>query len=362
MNRPIQEEFSTEPFFETSPFLLCIAGFDGYFRRINPAVSSLLGYTKEELLHRPIREFIHPNDLSRTIEHREELLTGKPLRNFENRYITKSGDVVWLLWHSIPVEQTSLVYAIAKNITHIKEREESLSHKLTGLALKNEDLVRLSYRTAHDIRSPVAGLISMIDLLDESAVTDPETAEIIQRLKNASEGVEQSLDLCMSSLHDVHSENSALEVLHLPSVIDSALSSIKFLLSDTEAELETAFDAFDTLIFNRSYLESIFQNLITNSIKYRNPKRRLQITISSKIVDGYKVIEVADNGLGFDAEKHRDRIFKKREHFHDNHDASGIGLYLVHHQLASLGGQVSVKSKPGEGACFSLRFENAMPT
>lgn len=86
MNNP---DFRYELFFELSPDLLCIAGYDGYFKKINPAVSKLLGYTMEELYSRPINDFVHCTDKRSTQQVREQLIKSKPLFNFENRYVKK---------------------------------------------------------------------------------------------------------------------------------------------------------------------------------------------------------------------------------------------------------------------------------
>jgi len=116
--------FDLEHFFELSPDLLCIAGYDGYFKKINSAVSNTLGYTKDELFERPISSFIHMEDKETTSKKRGLILDNVPLLNFENRYITKSGEIVWLIWTSVPIENEQVVFAIAKNITYKKKLEE----------------------------------------------------------------------------------------------------------------------------------------------------------------------------------------------------------------------------------------------
>src|SRR6187402_1088116 len=93
--------FNLELFFELSPDLFCIAGYDGYFKRVNLAVAKLLGYSYEELFAKPINEFIHPDDRDITSQNRDNLKNSIPLLNFENRYITKTGDIVWLSWTSM---------------------------------------------------------------------------------------------------------------------------------------------------------------------------------------------------------------------------------------------------------------------
>ena len=88
MNTP---NFSFETFFDLTPDLVCVAGYDGYFKKINPAVSNLLEYSLEELYSKPIDDFVHPEDRSITQIKREGLKERKPLINFENRYLSKSG-------------------------------------------------------------------------------------------------------------------------------------------------------------------------------------------------------------------------------------------------------------------------------
>src|SRR5207247_2022497 len=139
------DSYKLETFFELSPDLLCIAGFDGYFKRINPAVSKLLGYTNEELYSKPINEFVYRDDMDITSKVREELTKSNPLFNFENRYLTKSGEIVWLSWTSLPVDSDKLIFAIAKNITHKKKLEEERNLLLANLTKINKDLKQLAY-------------------------------------------------------------------------------------------------------------------------------------------------------------------------------------------------------------------------
>ncbi len=117
-------QFDLDYFFELSPDLLCVAGYDGYFKKINPAVSKTLGYSKEELFAVPINSFVHPDDRTLTENKRSSLRNGEPLLKFENRYLKKDGNVVWLSWTSMPIERDQLVFAIAKDVTYQKRVAE----------------------------------------------------------------------------------------------------------------------------------------------------------------------------------------------------------------------------------------------
>ncbi|WP_285684946.1 PAS domain S-box protein [Actinoplanes sp. NBRC 103695] len=105
-------------FFDLSPDLLCIAGTDGYFKRLNPAWEHILGHTAEELMSRPFREFIHPDDAIRTdAESTDQLEQGKVTISFENRYRCRDGSYRWLNWNAAPTPDEGLVYAVARDTT-----------------------------------------------------------------------------------------------------------------------------------------------------------------------------------------------------------------------------------------------------
>ena len=111
-------------FFALSLDMLCVAGFDGYFKRLNPAWEKVLGYSEAELLSRPYLEFIHPDDRGATRVEAKRLADGQPVMYFENRYLHKDGTVRWLLWASTPVPEQGLIYAAARDITEHKAAEE----------------------------------------------------------------------------------------------------------------------------------------------------------------------------------------------------------------------------------------------
>jgi PAS domain S-box-containing protein len=135
---PFPQLFDLEYFFELSPDLLCVAGYDGYFKKINPAVPKTLGYTYDELFASPIDSFVHVEDRNITAKKRESIKNDNPLLNFENRYVTKSGEIVWLTWTSMPIKKDRLVFAIAKNITYKKKLEEY--RRIAGLMANGVEL------------------------------------------------------------------------------------------------------------------------------------------------------------------------------------------------------------------------------
>lgn len=114
-------------FFELSLNLWCIAGTDGYFKHLNPAWETTLGYLREELLARPYLDFVHPEDREATMAAAANIGTGRNVLSFENRYRSKDGSYKWLLWSAIGRIEDKRIYAIAADITDRKCQEARLA-------------------------------------------------------------------------------------------------------------------------------------------------------------------------------------------------------------------------------------------
>ncbi|HEX9355540.1 MAG TPA: PAS domain S-box protein [Streptosporangiaceae bacterium] len=117
-------ERELEGIFNLSLDLLCVSGTDGYFKRVNPAFERTLGYTSEELLSKPIVEFVHPDDRARTRQVENSLASGHEVVQFENRYIRSDGVERWLQWSARSVPEEGLNYAAARDVTDSRRASE----------------------------------------------------------------------------------------------------------------------------------------------------------------------------------------------------------------------------------------------
>ncbi|HJR99304.1 MAG TPA: PAS domain-containing sensor histidine kinase [Flavobacterium sp.] len=347
-----------EHFFDISHDLLCVAGYDGYFKRINPAVSKLLEYTEEELMARPINDFVYSKDKEKTNTARNELRIRTPLFSFENRYLTKSGHVVWLLWTSIPVDDEKLIYAVAKNITHKKELEFERKLHLKKLTEINNDFKQLSYSSIHDLRSPVNNISSILNLIDTDKIKDEETLELIGILKISTDNLKETFNDYIKILNSKKKLDIPLKTLDFNNTLNEVLISINALIQNSGATIDIDFSKANTVLFNKSYLKSIFLNMLTNSIKYAKPNTLPKISIRSEKQNNSIQLIISDNGIGFDLEKVKDKVFGLHQTFNEHTDSNGIGLYLVHNYITSLGGQILLDSKINEGATFTISFNS----
>jgi signal transduction histidine kinase len=196
----------------------------------------------------------------------------------------------------------------------------------------------------------------LLSLIDVSRIDDPPTLDLIDVIKQAGENLKQTLNNYVDTLSVKHAVEE--EEVDLNAALENVLQSIHSLIQSSNTVVHHDFSKLPLIKFNKGYLESVFLNLITNAIKYSKPDTWPVISISSDKTNEGSQLVVADNGIGFDMERVKDKIFGLHQHFHDNQDSKGIGLYLVHAHVTSMGGRVRVESKINEGAEFIISFKN----
>ncbi len=125
------EHLNANRFFALTLDLLCVAGFDGYFKQLNPTWEKVLGWTQAELRARPYLDFVHPDDRAATVAEAQKLVAGAPVVTFENRYRCKDGSYKWLLWNAMPVAEEEVIYAAARDIGDRKQTEAELHEIMT---------------------------------------------------------------------------------------------------------------------------------------------------------------------------------------------------------------------------------------
>lgn len=119
-------EAERDRLFNLSLDMLCVAGFDGFFKQLNPAWQKTLGWSEEEICAKRWIEFVHPDDRESTVEAGERLMRGEPVHDFSNRYLCKDGTYRWLSWSSFPLIEDRLIFAVVRDITKQKTADEEL--------------------------------------------------------------------------------------------------------------------------------------------------------------------------------------------------------------------------------------------
>ena len=125
-DRPSSEPDEGDRFFSLSPDMLCVIGFDGYIKRINPAAEKILGYSPGEMVGQLFIEFVHPDDRETTLKEAESIAAGNNTVGFENRWRCRNGSYKWVAWTATPFCEEELIYGVGRDITEHKQAEAAL--------------------------------------------------------------------------------------------------------------------------------------------------------------------------------------------------------------------------------------------
>lgn len=245
------------------------------------------------------------------------------------------------------------VAGVFQDITEQKRRELDLQNSLALISEQNKRLQNFAHIVGHNLRHHTDNLQMLARLLRAAS---PEERD-------------QMADMILATTHRLNETLQHLnEVVQMQSGIDMKTQEVQLsqLVRDVKAvlhgqielhhaQISYSFEAAPSLHSVPAYLESIVQNLVSNSIKYRHPQRTPVVHISSFKLEGGRVaIKIADNGLGIDLKRHGQKLFGMYKVFHKNEDARGLGLFITKNQVEALNGQIDVESTPGQGTTFTI--------
>jgi signal transduction histidine kinase/PAS domain-containing protein len=222
----------------------------------------------------------------------------------------------------------------------------------------NIQLRQYSFIVSHNLRAPIANILGCLNIYNETDLNDPKNIKLLNGLKvsaNSVDGILQDLNKILNIKENVSKQ---YEFVSFEKTLELVLDSIRKDMLDVDFELISDFSKLEGLRSFRPYLVSIFQNILSNSFKYREPSRKLIITIASSVDGDKSIIKFSDNGRGIDLEKHGNRIFKLYSRFHTDVAGTGIGLNMVKEQARVMGGNTHIDSKVDEGTTFTFTFAN----
>ncbi len=223
-------------------------------------------------------------------------------------------------------------------------------------ARKITQLEEFSYIVTHNMRSPInnlQGLLTMMDKIDDL----DEKGRIQGLVRNSVMLLSDTLNELSNVLRMRQNPEVDRKLLHFEEVFSKILNQQDIAIKELNTEIQFDFKKAPTVIFPKIYLESIFLNLLSNSLKYHDPKRKLVIRVATELGPSKEIIlKFSDNGLGIDMELHGNKVFKLYKTFHGNTDSRGLGLFLTKNQMESQGGSIYLESEVGVGTTFTLHF------
>jgi PAS domain S-box-containing protein len=336
-----------EPYNEPGPRILYV----------NKAFTKTTGYTKEEVLGKTPRILQGPLTKRKELDKTRTALEKWEPSEIEVINYKKNGDPFWVNISTAPIANEKGWYtnwvSIQKDVTLRRKELEEKEMMIKELTSNNKELKQFSYIISHNLRAPLTNLMGIMPLLN---VVDQRSDALLDAFKSSTNSLKTTLDDLINIMIIKEKTNIELVSVNFETHLKKVISSINKTIDNAEAEISFDFSAAQSVLFNAAYLESVFLNLITNSIKFSRPESNPCIRITSYIQDNCVQLYFADNGLGMNWTKVKGKIFGLYQKFHRHDESKGIGLYLIHSQITALGGKIEVETALNKGTTFIVTF------
>lgn len=342
--------------------IVAITDAHGTIIYANQKFCAISQYNREELIgqnHRIINSGFHPKSFF--IDMWKTIASGKTWEG-EIRNRAKDGSYYWVNTTIVPFMdekgKPERYVSVRYEITQRKMAEEQLSVYAKKLEISNQELQDFASVAAHDLQEPLRKVHSFAERLKLKAkeALNDEAKDYLERIQSSAQRM-QNLINDLLAYSRVTTKAQAPSNVDLNQVFKQIVSDLEIRIQQNEARVE--WRELPTLPMEPTQAYQLFQNLVSNALKFRNKDVAPHVEITSKYladstlaVPAYE-ISVKDNGIGFE-EKYLDRVFTIFQRLHGRHEyeGTGIGLSLCRKIVDRHGGLITARSTPGQGATF----------
>lgn len=363
-----QTEEKYRSLFENNLYGIALLDKETRFIDFNKAFQDMMGYSPQELKNHSVASLTEPGHLSTSIQNFEKLIK-KEVTSFiqEKEYIRKNGEK----FHAIAAirgmydEAGNFMAAIAtvqdvteriwqekiirKQVANLNEKNQELEKYITS----NLELENFAYIASHDLQAPIRSIISFTQLLHRTMGNklNEEEKEYMGFILSASNNM-YKLIRDLLTLSRVNTTKIHIDKLNLEKIISDIKLELTPVIQEKKAMIRVEKCPND-ILGDRTKIYQLFQNLLTNALKFHVPETPPEIEISCEIRADDWLFCVKDNGIGI-SEEYQEKIFLLFRRLHNNHkyEGTGIGLALCKKIVAQHNGRIWVSSTPGKGSEF----------
>jgi PAS domain S-box-containing protein len=333
----------------------------GRYEYVSPASEKILGYSPEEVTRRSLEESratIHPEDVQRLDENVIELITAKGASTASRiRYRVKHKELGYRWMNdsrSVIYDEENTPLSIVgsmRDITDRKDMEEKLTQAMTELARSNTELERFAYVASHDLQEPLRMVASYTQLLARryKGKLDSDADEFIGYAVDGATRMQQLINALLDYSR-VGTRGKSFEPTNCENILNQVVANLQAAVKESDAVL--THDHLPTVMADATQMVQLFQNLVSNAIKFRSEKKP-RVHVGAERNGTEWIFSVRDNGIGIDPQNF-DRIFVifQRLHGRGEYPGTGIGLAICRKIIERLKGRIWVESQPGKGATF----------
>jgi PAS domain S-box-containing protein len=340
-------EFSDDPIIGT--------GLDGRITSWNRGAQRLFGYSLEEMHGQSLSAIIPADDEPGCQEIFVRVRTDGAAESHEGAWVKQSGALVDVSFTVSPIRggdgKIAGLSVIARDVSERKRAEAELARQARELERSNEELEHFAHIASHDLHEPLRMIASYVELLDERyrPLFDDNARKYMSYLREGAVRSQQLLDDLLRYAR-VGTQGKPFEWTDCNAVLDSVLVNLKVAVEESGVKISRG--NLPQLMADPVQLGQLFQNLISNAIKFRASSAP-EVRVEAEPKKREWVFSVRDNGIGIDP-KYAEKIFVifQRLHSRRQYPGSGIGLAICKKIVERHGGNIRVESRPGDGSVF----------
>jgi PAS domain S-box-containing protein len=324
----------------------------------------ILGLRRNEVVPSPevFLSQLHPEDTETIKATLEKTFQTFEADSFTARIISKKGIIKYIFseWNFEFDENNKPIrlYGILQDVTERKIAELERAKITNDLIQRNRDLEQFTFIISHNLRAPTANIIGFTDYLQKETLTHDEQQQFLHGLASSALALDSVIKDINSILQVKLEVNENKELISFSKLVNNISESFSNLNEKKHVRIDLNFSEVDEIFSFKAYMQSIFYNLISNSIKYSRSDVQSLIEIKSKKENGKIILTFKDNGLGIDLKRKGDKIFRLYARFHSHVEGKGMGLFMVKTQVEAIGGKITVVSEVNKGTEFTITFEN----
>jgi PAS domain S-box-containing protein len=325
-----------------------IRELDGTITFWSSGAEQLYGFTKQEAVGQISHTLLHTYSATPLDDILTECLAEGQWHG-ELRHTRKDGAVIWVTsyWaiHEDQASGANKVIEVNNDITARRRAEDAMRRT-------NEALERFAYAASHDLKEPLRTITSYLQLLDRRYrdTLDADAKEFIRLCVDGAQRMRELIDSLLAYARAGTDQGMAAPI-KAGDALENAVANLQAAISETKARIEVV-EPLPAVRIHAGQLSQIFQNLLSNCIKYRKPDVSPLIHVSAESTDAGWRFRVRDNGIGF-AATDADRIFGLFRRLHGRDvPGTGVGLALARRIVEHYGGQIWAEGQPGLGATF----------
>jgi len=354
---PSESEARFRQLADAMPQIVWTARPHGYFDYYNERWYEFTGFARDRFGDESWQPILHPDDLSRCRESWHAAVTSREPFNIEYRFWDRRElRWRWFVGRALPVrdDHGRIIkwFGTCTDIDDQKRVEDELRSA-------NYDLEQFAFSASHDLQEPLRSVKIYSELLIRryGDRLDGQAREFVGYMRSGATRME-TLVRDLLAYTEVNRLERPAEAVDLNKALQTALANLAPAVQETGAQIEI--QTLPSVRLHETHAVQLFQNLISNAIKYRSPQGQPLLRITAERQKDYCIVSVCDNGIGIEPE-YKERIFGVFKRLHRNYSGTGIGLAICQRVVARYGGRIWVESSPGKGATFFLTVPERAP-